>query len=194
MRITRWMAAVSALVGATFLGHSGEGSPPPGAEAAQVAVNSQESLRDAVGEGFQDHAWEYPSGLLPKSFVGLIYSSGPSDAGLSPKARWRTPIVFNDKNTGVKLSINCYHRREKEAANSALGTPAASLLEPDYGYQKSEFHGLPAATASIENRYVSVFRDGDRLFKIEATGGKTTALREAVAAVAEAIWMFHHSK
>ena len=194
MQIRMWMGAVSALLAATSAGRCGEAAPPPGAETALVVVNPQQSLRDAVGEGFPDQAWESPAGLSPKAFSGLRCVRGPSDSGLSPKARWRRPIVMIHKTAGVKLNVNCYRRREGKRADAAPGTPSATLLEPDYEYQKCKFHGLPAATASMGNRYASVFRDGDLLFEIEAIGGKAQARRETVAAVAEEIWTFHHAK
>lgn len=165
---------------------------PPGGGPAQVVVNSQKSLVDAVGDGFQNQAWESPTELLPREFPGLASISGPNDQGLGPKVGWRKPVVLNDKASGVEVSINCYRLRGKDAATGIPGTPSAPLLETDYRYKPAAFHKLRAAAAAEGDREVFAFRDGDLLFKVEATGGKPEARRSSTSAVAEVIWKFRH--
>lgn len=167
---------------------------PPGGAPVRVVVNSQKSLADAVGDGFQNEAWEYPAGLAPDEFEGLVYVSGPADPGLDPKAAWRKPITLFDKTAGLQVTVNCYRLREKQTKADGPSTPSAPLLEPDYRYAKAEFHGLRAANASDGERDVFAFRDGNRLFKVEAANGRTEVRRKATARVAEAIWKCGHLK
>lgn len=171
-------------------------TPPPeslpGGGPSQVVVNSQKSLADAVGDGFGEEAWDYPTKLLPDVFPGLVYISGPADRGLDAKAAWRKPVALRDKASGVEIAVNCYQVREEQEKGVGPGTPSVPLLEPDYRYTKAEFHGLRAASASDGQREVFAFRDGDRLFKVEAVGDKPEARQKATGAVAEAIWKFRH--
>ena len=156
-------------------------------------MNSQKSLVDAVGDGFQNEAWESPTALLPPEFPGFAYVSGPGDQGLSPKGAWRKPVVLNDKASGVEVSVNCYRRRDdKRAAADGPRTPSFPLEEPDYRYKPAAFHKLRAAAAAEGDREVFAFRDDDLLFKVEATGGKPEARRSSTSAVAEVIWKFRH--
>jgi len=165
---------------------------PPFGGQVRVVVNSQKSLAEAVGGEFPDEAWEQPAGLLPDEFPGFDYVHGPADRGLFPKGAWRKPVVLKDKGAGLAVTVNCYRLGEKKP--TVHGTPFAPLLEPDYQYVRAEFHGLRTGTAAEQDRNVFAFRDGDRLFKIEAAGGKSEARRETNAAVAELIWKFRHSE
>ncbi len=163
-----------------------EPAPPvgPGGGPARVVVNSQESLAEVVGDGFRDEAWVDPAGLLPGEFPGLAFVGGPADVGLAPKAAWRKPVVLRDEAAGVEVAVNCYRARPGPGAGP--GTPFAPLLEPDYGYAKAEFHGLRAGAAAAGGRDVIAFRDGDLLFKAEASAGTPEARRRSAGAAAEA--------
>jgi hypothetical protein len=188
--------AVLVLLGASVDAQPGQPLGPPGGKPAVVTVNSQKSLADAVGEGFGDGTWEYPTRLLPREYPDLTYVSGPGDRGLGPKGAWRKPVVLTNRLSSVRLAVNVYRRRERPAAAGGVGsrTPFAPLDEPDYRYVPAEFHGLRAAAATEGERQVFAFRDGDLLFKIEAAGGKPEARRSSIAAVAEAIWEFRRPK
>ncbi len=176
------MAVISAFLG----GPPGEIPRTPGG--GPVVVNSQKSLVDAVGDGF-DEAWEYPFGLVPREFPGLSYVSGPGDQGLGPKGSWRKPIVLKDRASGVEIFVNCYRRHERKRPTGPPLTPAAPDLEPDYRYTPVVFHGLRAAAASE----VFVFRDGDLLFKVKAAGGNAEMRRRTISGAAETIWKFRQS-
>lgn len=193
MREALVVSVVSAFLGVPAGGVPGEKVLPSGRESARVLVNSQKSLVEAIGDGFQDTAWEYPSGLVPRELPNLTYVSGPGDEGLGPKGAWRKPIIVKDEASGVMVSINCYRwRHDKRAPGGRPVTPAAPLLEPNYRYRPAEFHGLRAATASEEDREVFTFRDGDLLFKFEATGGRPDVRRRTPSAAAEGVWWFRH--
>lgn len=181
--------AVAAVVLISTGAQSAQPEGPPGGGLVRVVVNSQKSLADAVGDGFRDETWEHPTGLLPAEFPSLVYVSGPADRGLL-KAAWRKPVALRDKAAGVEVAVNCYRVRQKQNKGIGPGTPFVPLLEPDYRYAKAEFHGLRAASASDGERDVFAFRDGDRLFKVEAAGGRAEARRKATAAAAEAIWKY----
>ena len=191
MRTAISLIVASALLGARANGQSIKGMLPLGRAPARVIVNSQKSLADVVGDGFRDLAWEYPAGILPREHLGLTYVSGPGDQGLG-MGSWRKSIILKDKITGVELSVNCYRRRETTAADYGGVQPCIALAEPDYQYKPAAFHRLQAAAATAEEREVFVFRDGDHLIKVEATGGKVEARRELTADLAEAIWKFRH--
>ena len=167
---------------------------PPGGEPARVVVNSQKSLAEAVGQGFRDETWEYPTELLPKEFAGLDFVSAPIDQGRDPKAAWRAPVALRDKTNAVEVAVNCYRLRDVHAKRVAPGTPTISLREPDYQYKSETFHGTRAAAALDGRQYVFVFREGDLLFKVEAAGGKPEARRTAAVTAAEAIWKFRHNE
>ncbi len=180
-------AVIVMAVVSTFLGAPpGEIPRTPGG--GPVVVNSQKSLIDAVGDGF-DKAWEYPFGLVPREFPGLSYVSGPGDQGLGPKGPWRKPIILKDKASSVEIFVNCYRRRERKKPAGVPVTPAAPDLEPDYPYKPVEFHGLRAAAASE----VFVFREGDLLFKVKAAGGNAEMRRRVMMGVTETIWRFRQS-
>jgi hypothetical protein len=157
---------------------------------ARVEVNSQKTLAESVGDGFPDEAWLIPTGFLPTEFPEFRYVSGPADKSLSPKAAWRKPVVLKHEDSGVELHVNCYRLRDKPAVKhvKGLGTPFLPLTEPDYQYEQLEFHNLRAAMATTESDSVIVFRRGDVLFKVEATGGKADVRRKLAVAAAEAIW------
>jgi hypothetical protein len=180
-------AMILNLAGGQLAGQTPSPDGPPGGEPPRVVVNSQKSLAEVVGEGFRDEAWDYPAELIPREFPGLAYVSGPADRGTEPKAVWRKPVILRD-GTGVSIAVNCYRAREKQPKGPGSGSPFAPLLEPDYEYSKTEFHKLRAATASNEGRDVFAFRNGDHLFKIEATGGKPDARQKAKEAAADAIY------
>lgn len=194
MRVAVIVVAAFAILGLPTNGQPDEKLLPPTGSDKRVVVNSQQPLVDAVGDGFRDEAWEYPAGLLPRTFPELTYVSGPGDRGLSPKAAWRKPVVLKGMASQVELSVNCYRRREAQVAGIGGhgGTPFASLVEPDYRYKPAQFHDLPAAAASEKDWEVFAFRDGNLLFKVEAIGGKAEARREVLTAVVEAIWKFRH--
>jgi hypothetical protein len=111
---------------------------------------------------------------LPTEFPDLAYVSGPADKSLLGKGAWRKPVILKHEESGVMVRVNCFRRREKPDAKDAKvpGTPFLRLREPDYQYKQFEFHELSAATATAEDRQVIVFRSGEVLFKVEATGGK----------------------
>jgi hypothetical protein len=171
--------------------------PPPGSP-SQIAENSQPTLRAVVGAA--DWEWADPAGLLPERFPGLRYLSGPGDAGLSPKASWRKPVVLRDARTGVEVSVNCYRKRSPAKASpqggSSVGSsPALPLLEPDYAYRALAFHGLQAAAASFvegrSRRELLAFVQGERLFKVRCEGpASAERLRDHAQSVAEAIHAF----
>jgi hypothetical protein len=188
-------AVVAAFISTSVSGPLAAQTPPPkgppGGGPVRVVVNSQSSLAEAIGADFRDAAWEHPARLLPDDFPGLIYVSGPADRGVAPKAAWRKPVALRDQVAGVEVAINCYRARAVQE-EVGPGTPSAPLLESDYRYAKAEFHGLRAASASDGVRDVFAFRDGDRLFKVEAAGGKAEARSKVIAAAAEAIWKHRH--
>lgn len=171
---------------------------PPVPGSASVSVNSQKSLTEIVGGEFAgDAAWESPKEILPADFPGLAYVSGPAVADLSPKGAWRKPVVLRDKDAGVEVAINCYRARDKKdeaEKGTVLGSPFIPLSELDLKYAKVEFHALKAARASNEEQDVFAFRDGDLLFKVQASGGKPEARRKAVGSAADAVWKFRHPK
>jgi hypothetical protein len=183
MRSVAITAVVAALISTTVSGPLAAQTPPtmgaPGGGPVRVVVNSQKSLAEAVGADFRDEAWEHPAKLLPDNFPGLIYVSGPADRDAAPKAAWRKPVALRDKVGGVDVAINCYRAGAVQEKGFGPGSPFAPLLESDYRYAKAEFHGLRAASASDGERDVFAFRDGDRLFKVEAAGGKSESRRKA---------------
>ena len=167
---------------------------PPGRGPARAVVNSQKSLAEVVGDGFRDEAWIDPAGLLPGEFPGLTFVGGPADVGLAPKAAWRKPVVLRDEAAGVEVAVNCYRARPRPVPGAGPGTPFAPLMEPDYGYAKAEFHGLRAGAAAAGGRDVIAFRDGDLLFKAEASGGTPEARRKSAGAAVEAVWKFRQPR
>jgi hypothetical protein len=205
MQIAIAAMAIWGLYGLMAAGQPAQDLRPPGSGVAMRAtVNSQQSLADAVGAEFQGETWEHPSGLLAREFPGFTYVSGPYDKELSGKAQWRKPVILKNKTSGMELAINCYRHRppppprpkpatEKEKSLIA-GSPSMPLDEPNYPYKPIEFHQLRAATAGSGGHEAFVFRDGDLLFKIEVTGGKTEDRQKAAAAAAEAIWKFRQTK
>lgn len=168
--------------------------PGPGGVNEIVPVNSQKSLIDAVGAGFIDSSWAYPKDLLPTEFPELKHLSGPHDAGLSPKSAWRKPLVLREKSSGVHLALNCFRQRDEQAKVPTAGTPIAPLMEPNYEYQPIDFHDLRAGAAEMFDRYAMVFRSGDVLYKIEASGENAQRRQRAAQRVAEQIWESQQKK
>jgi hypothetical protein len=196
MRVAIIAIAFSILAGGLLYGQR---PTPPNSPAANVVVNSEKSLAAAVGDGFIDEAWEYPTELLPSKVSGLKYISGPTDAGPS-KGAWRKPILLKDEASGAEIFINCYRwqdARKRESTKvkpGAVGTPFVALVEPDYQYKPVKFHDVRAASASAGDRHAFAFRDGDVLFKIETTRGTAESRRDASATVAATIWKFRNVK
>ena len=168
----------------------------PDAAGPLVPVNSQKTLADIVGVGFQGEAWTHPAGLLPSEFPELAYISGPSDADQAPKGEWRQPVVLRHQASSVVVHVNCYRRREVPAApaDKAPLTPFVPLMELNYQYEPIRFHDLRAATATTENRDLIAFRHGDILFKVDAADGSAKVRRRMAVATAEAIWDFQKVK
>ena len=161
---------------------------PLGGATKRVTVNTQKTLISIVGEGFQDEAWEYPKGLLPADLPNLTYVRGPEDRGIALKAAWRMPVIYTHKETGISVAINGYRKRPEVSAIPVLSNPFATMTEPDYPYRPIDFHELKAASASEEGSDLWIFREGDILFKIEASGEKAKTRRDLIQAVASAIW------
>lgn len=203
MRIAMMMVAIGGFCGLMAIGQPAQDLwRPGGGETTWVKVNSQKSLVEIVGNEFGEKGWEYPSGLLAREFPGFTYVSGPYDKELSPKARWRKPVILKNQASGVELSIHCYRyspppppkppQTQKKTPVSC--TPYLAKEEPNYLYKPTEFHQLRARTTSVSDRDLFAFRDGDLLFKLEATGSKAEDRRQATAAAAEAIWKFRQTK
>jgi hypothetical protein len=167
--------------------------PPPGDNGVLVPVNTQTTLAKVVGKGFTE--WEYPTGLLPETFSGLEYVSGPNDLVLGSKGSWRKPVTLKHGPSGAEVLVNCYRRREEptEPPDPNLpGTPFVPPEEPDHRYESAEFHDLKAAVAREKSRGVFVFLDGGILFKVEVSGGSSEQRQKLVRSTAEAIWEFRH--
>lgn len=160
---------------------------PPGGSPAQVAVNSQPSLKEALGVSFAAAIWENPTTIVPSPFPGFNYVSGPNDPLLSPKSAWRKPLVLSDAKSGVEITIQSYRRQESRPAAGASATPAATAFEADYEYSPAKFRGFKAARASSGEFDILAVRNGDLLVKIEAAGAKGAARRRSIDIAAEAI-------
>ncbi len=146
MREVNCLALLVLFVGIDTAGRADEIPMPPTPGRAHVTVNSQVSLAKAVGEGFEDGAWENPSHLVPRELPGLIDASGPPGKG---KGVWRRPVVYLQESTGVKVKIQCFRKGEKPPALGEAGKgmnansqPAAPWYEPNYEYKAIEFHDL----------------------------------------------------
>ena len=144
MRLLAVAAVVAALIspagGDVLAAQTAPPDGPPGGEPVRVVVNSQRSLAEAVGDGFRDEAWDYPAGLVPDEFPGLVYVTGPADPGLW-KAAWRKPITLCDKAAGVEVALNCYRVRRGRRRRPGRAPPSSHCSNQTTGTSRRSSTG-----------------------------------------------------